>query len=126
MKMCLIGSTRFRALHEEANRELSKQGHIVYSVSCFGNSGDDLTEREKEILDLVHLRKLAESEIAVLITDKSYYIGDSTRRELLWCHVMGNKGPIVRMYDQETKRAAWDHSPELEKKFRGIFSETGI
>src|SRR5690606_25227163 len=41
-------------------------------------------EHTKEVLDLVHLRKITESDVVVLITDKEGYIGDSTRRELIW------------------------------------------
>lgn len=126
MKVCLVGSTKFKDMFQRANLELSRQGHIVYSVAGFGHSGDILTEREKELLDLVHLRKLLESEVAVVITNVEFYIGDSTRRELLWCRILGDKGPIIRLFDPTTGRATWDHNPRWEATLREIFPETSI
>lgn len=126
MKMCLIGSTRFEELYKQANRELTLQGHVVYSCASFKNDGYANTDREKEVLDLVHLRKLEESEVAVLITDATFYFGDSTRRELLWCNILGTRGPVVRMYNRETRRAEWNHSKVLEEKFNEIYPKTSI
>ncbi len=103
-KICLIGSTRFREQYERLDRILSKMGYAVYTVSSFGHSGDELTADEKETLDLVHLRKIAESDLVVLVSDPDEddeeragglrawgepYIGDSTRRELKWAKMLG-------------------------------------
>lgn len=84
MKITLCGSTKFKDEFLRLNKELSKLGHVVYSVSCFGHSGDTLTDDEKETLDLVHLRKILESDVVVIATNKDNYIGDSTRREIKW------------------------------------------
>lgn len=97
MKICLCGSTRFMPEYHEWNRRLSKAGHVVYSVAAFEKGGDPLTEDEKETLDLVHLRKIQESELIFIITvivsaegDVSKpYIGDSTRREIKWAKLLG-------------------------------------
>ena len=83
MKITLCGSTRFREQFELWNKRLTLAGHIVYSVSGFGHSGDSFTPEEKEHLDLIHLRKIAESD-AVAVIDIDGYIGDSTRREIAW------------------------------------------
>lgn len=89
MKLCLIGSTRFKTEYEDLNRRLSLAGHLVYSVACFGNSGDKLTDAEKRLLDLVHLQKIVESDAVLLVTDSSGYFGDSTKREIMWAKMLG-------------------------------------
>lgn len=104
MNICLIGSTRFMDKYLSVNRELSIGGHVVYSVATRSSSADykfqenehnkegrivpdpnALTEDEKETLDLVHLVKILRSDLVVLITDSTGYIGQSTRREIKWC-----------------------------------------
>src|SRR5690606_28766113 len=79
VKVCLIGSTRFREEFVEVNQELTRRGHLVYSVA-FYKEPTKVDEHTKEVLDLVHLQKISESDVVVLITDKEGYIGDSTRR----------------------------------------------
>lgn len=94
MKLCLIGSTRFMDLYAKANRELTLKGHVVYTVATISSSDpsvraeDQITEEDKIILDLVHLRKIQESDGVVLITDDTGYIGFSTRRELIWAQML--------------------------------------
>ena len=87
-KVCLIGSTRFREEYERVNQQLSQRGYVVYSVSCFGNSGDSLTTEDKLVLDAVHLRKIVESDV-VFVINKGGYIGESTTRELYFSRIMG-------------------------------------
>ena len=98
MKIALCGSTRFRKEFESWNGKLGLAGHVVYSLSCFGREAADLgkdeamplfSEEEKIILDLVHLRKIQESEAIVVINPGSY-IGFSTKREIMWA-IMLNK-----------------------------------
>lgn len=90
MKITLCGSTRFREEYEKANRFLSLKGHIVYSVACFGHSGDSLNDEEKQTLDLVHLRKIMESDAVVIVgyKDGRPYVGESTLREIKWAHIL--------------------------------------
>lgn len=104
MKLCLIGSSRFKKLFEEYNRILTLQGHIVYSIATISTSSkfvendsnkggrietEELPVGDKEILDLVHLRKILESDAVVLVTDSTGYYGDSTRREIRWARILG-------------------------------------
>jgi hypothetical protein len=100
MKITLCGSTRFRPEYEAMNRDLSIKGHIVYSVACFGNGGDALTDTEKELLDLVHLKKIMESDAIVVVgsVDGKPYVGESTRREIRWAKMLG-KGVYYAAYD---------------------------
>jgi len=94
MKICLIGSTRFKETFVEANALLTGAGHLVYSVAFFGHADNhELTAEEKMHLDLVHLRKIQESEMVVLITgqvgDDHHYVGESTIREIAWARLTG-------------------------------------
>jgi hypothetical protein len=88
MKITLCGSTRFHERFQELNEKLSAQGHVVYSVAFAKIPGTrQPTPEEKITLDLVHLKKILDSDAVVLIghqPDNTYYIGESTRRELEW------------------------------------------
>ena len=88
MRITLCGSTRFRKQYEEVNRRLSKQGHVVYSVSCFGHDGDPLTDQEKVTLDRVHLAKIDNSD-AIVVLNVDNYIGESTSREIAHAKATG-------------------------------------
>jgi hypothetical protein len=113
MKLTLCGSTRFRDQFEDWNRRLSKMGHIVYSVSSYGHSGDTLTPAEKEMLDLVHLRKIVEGDGIFLVglepteidmagtQGARLYIGDSTRREIAWARLWGKR--VFRLDDESAE-----------------------
>ena len=81
MKVTLCGSTRFKTEWEEWNKRLSKQGHVIYSVSCFAHSGDAITDKEKEILDRVHKEKIDNSD-AIAVLNVNGYIGSSTQSEI--------------------------------------------
>lgn len=90
MKICLCGSTRFKREWQAANERLTRAGHVVYSVAVMSHAdGVELDADTKETLDLVHLRKVEESDAVVLVTDSSGYYGDSTRRELKWASIKG-------------------------------------
>lgn len=96
MKITLCGSTRFKDAFETANRLLTQAGHIVYSVAFYGHQNPEqisISTHEKMILDLVHLRKILESDAIMIVGrndgDKHPYIGESTRRELEWARILG-------------------------------------
>lgn len=91
MKFCLIGSSRFKELYTRANRELTGEGHVVYSIAWHSSDSEpvkEVSEELKMVLDLVHLRKIQESEASILITDDTGYFGFSTRREIIWCSML--------------------------------------
>lgn len=90
MRLTLCGSTRFRKEYEATNALLSKQGHLVYSVSCFGHSGDALTPAEKETLDRVHLQKIDNSD-GIVVLNVDGYVGESTRREIEHAKATGKR-----------------------------------
>jgi hypothetical protein len=97
MKLCLIGSTRFMEEYRRMNKELTLAGHVVYTVATISTSAagehvkaeEQITEERKIILDLVHLRKIQESDAVVLVTDSTGYYGFSTRREIAWARLLG-------------------------------------
>lgn len=103
-KVCLCGSGRFEKEFIDANRELTLRGFIVYSLAVLPSqspSGEKTwyDEDEKTMLDLVHLRKIAESDAILVVGDG--YIGESTYREILWAE-LNEKLILVK------KARAWD------------------
>lgn len=90
MKICLCGSTRFMDQFKAVNRLLTLQGHIVYSIATASSSqlpNEDISDEQKIVLDLVHLRKIMESDAVIVIgrqENGGLYLGESTRREILW------------------------------------------
>ena len=92
MKLCLVGSSRFMDQYRAVNRELTLLGHVVYTITTIStsiaNENERPSEEEKIMLDLVHLRKIQESDGVVLITDESGYYGESTKRELMWTDML--------------------------------------
>lgn len=106
MKICLCGSTRFMDQFNAVNALLTLQGHIVYSVAMVSSqaSSQEVSNEQKTILDLVYLRKILESDSVVVVgrqKDDSMYIGESTRREILWASLW-NKS--VYFWNQETSQ----------------------
>lgn len=84
----ICGSTRFRAEMAAANRELTLAGHIVLAPGVFGHDGDEITEGQKASLDVLHLAKIRISD-AVYIVNPGGYIGESTRREVVYAQQLG-------------------------------------
>jgi hypothetical protein len=90
MKICLCGSTRFMDQFHSANVALSLAGHIVYSVATSTKGDFQPTVDQKLALDMVHLRKIDESEAIMVVgkqADGSTYIGESTRREMMYARL---------------------------------------
>ena len=98
-RITLCGSTRFKDAFLEWDRRLSLEGHVVYSVSCFGHSGDELTGQEKAVLDRVHMLKIDNSD-EIFVLDVGGYIGASTRREIEYAKLVGRK---IRYLSEITK-----------------------
>lgn len=125
MKICLIGSSRFKDLYGEINRRLTLDGHICYSIATVSTSdGSELPEEQKMILDLVHLRKIAESEACVLVTDETGYFGFSTKREMIWAQIlnipiMDCRRPIQKAFQE----VGWtpDIRKTTERKIEALF-----
>lgn len=94
MKICLVGSTKFMDRYHKVNAMLTLAGHVVYSVALAEHAGDPITPEQKITLDLVHLRKISESDAICVIgaqPDGTYYIGESTAREIEWAAMNGKQ-----------------------------------
>lgn len=95
MKITLCGSTRFKDEFVRYNTELSLRGHIVYSIAwakedeSSATPGVKMDEKVKQNLYLVHLGKILNSDAIVVVSDGSNYVGDSTRREIVWAQMNG-------------------------------------
>ncbi len=90
MKICLCGSTRFRKQWMDANARLTLAGHVVYSVAMMTHAlGEDqaVTVADKAVLDAVHMQKILESDVVVLVSDETGYFGESTQRELAFAQI---------------------------------------
>jgi hypothetical protein len=90
MKITLCGSTKFMYEFHRWNQMLTLKGHVVYSVATNVHGDWTPTDEEKTILDLVHLKKIAESD-AILVVSKDGYIGESTTREIMWAGIVGKE-----------------------------------
>lgn len=99
MKICLCGSTRFMDQFHEANVSLTLAGHVVYSVATSTKRDFQPTEEQKLVLDMVHLRKIEESEAIMVVgyrEDGSTYLGESTTREIAFARAMEKEVFIYR------------------------------
>lgn len=86
----LCGSTRFRSAFEQAQKQLTLQGHIVISVGLFGHSGDAeaMDEATKTMLDDMHKRKILMAD-EIFVLNCGGYIGSSTRSEIEFAKANG-------------------------------------
>jgi hypothetical protein len=103
--ICLCGSTRFLSQFDEANRELSKRGLSIITISmCLpkNKQGNEDEAALKELLDLVHLNKIMRADAVFVVGDG--YIGRSTAREILWAEMHGK--PVV----QQVETHSWDNA----------------
>lgn len=96
MMITLVGSTRYAALFAVAMEALTLKGHTVMGLGYNSSHKEDgpgkgPTDDQKVMLDLVHLKKILESEAVVLITDASGYFGQSTQRELAWAMMLNKQ-----------------------------------
>lgn len=92
--ICLCGSTRFMDAFREANLRETLNGNIVLTVGCDTKSDDALgiPPEAKAMLDDLHLRKIDLAD-AILVLNVGGYIGESTRREILYAQ---DHGVMVR------------------------------
>lgn len=92
----LCGSTRFKKDFEKVNKQLTLEGNVVISVACFGHAGDDIDQKQKELLDNIHLQKIDMAD-EIFVINKDGYIGASTTREIKYAQ---SKGKIIRYLEE--------------------------
>ena len=96
--VCLCGSTRFWRTFQQAGLGETMAGRIVLSIGAasgtddghFGNLPREEYDRIKAMLDALHLRKIDLCD-EILVLNCSDYVGESTRRELLYARSIGRK-----------------------------------
>ncbi len=97
-RICLCGSTKFKAAYHEWNARLTLEGHVVLSVAMYGHVDRlNLSAEQKVLLDRVHLAKIDVCD-EVFVLDVGGYIGSSTRNEIAWAE---NSGKPVRYLSKE-------------------------
>ena len=79
--VCLCGSSKFKDKFVEINLRETLAGKIVLSLGGFGHIDTNFSEKDKETIDELHLRKIDLAD-EVLVMDVKGYIGHSTRNEL--------------------------------------------
>ena len=108
-RITLCGSTRFRDQFDFWNTHLTLAGNAVYSVAvdAHGEAREALpTEREKALLDEVHLLKIKNSD-AIFVLDVDGYIGASTSREIDFAKSQGKDVYYLsELFPQRSKRSA--------------------
>jgi len=90
MRITLCGSTKFIDVFHDMNVKLTLRGHIVYSVATSVKGDFKPTSVQKEQLDLIHFKKIDNSD-AIYVLDVAGYVGESTRKEIMWAKLGGKK-----------------------------------
>jgi len=83
--VCICGSARFVDEMRAVNRELTFAGIIVVAP---GESGEPVSDEQKNVLDALHLRKIDLAD-RVLVVNPGGYIGESTSREIAYARATG-------------------------------------
>lgn len=97
----LCGSSRYPQHHMRIMMDETLKGNIVIPMGLYGHAdfpvgareatadGDERTE-VKQMLDELHKRKIDLSD-EILVVNVNGYIGDSTRREIVYAEVNGKR-----------------------------------
>ena len=85
----------------EVQKLLTLEGCIVISVGLFGHSGDEEVWKPgtKEMLDDMHLRKIDMAD-EIFVINVGGYIGESTRREIVYAEKTGKKINYLEKQDE--------------------------
>lgn len=90
MKVTICGSLKFEQEINKWHEALALNGYTPYCMvvlpSQKGGNKNWYTEQQKIILDLIHLSKIEESD-AILVVDTDGYIGESTKKEIMWAYI---------------------------------------
>lgn len=92
--VCLCGSTKFKDVFVQANKDETLLGNIVLSVGCFPYVDDKAIPEDvlglevKEALDVLHKRKIDLCD-EILVLNVGGYVGYSTRSEIQYARETG-------------------------------------
>lgn len=119
----LCGSTRFYRECMEANRALTFQNWIVLMCGNWGHSyhkDAEPVDRDYSLVKALHFQKIMESDAIVVVSDSSFYYGDSTILEIAFAKLRNKPvfyfdgktfsgvEPIIRMPDRYSDRSLID------------------
>lgn len=107
MKITICGSLKFEAEINHCHERLAMLGHTIYCMvvlpSQKGGNKDWYTPEQKMKLDLIHLSKIEESD-GIFVVDVDGYIGESTKREIMWAEIRGKTVYYLsEQFDEELK-----------------------
>ena len=105
--ICICASTKFKDVVIQHAKEQTLMGNIVLCSHIFSHSGDEITEKEKELLDRLHLEKIDMCD-EVLFLDVNGYIGDGGRKEIQYAELMGKR---VRLLTHIGCDCVWNGDP---------------
>lgn len=87
----LCGSTRFKDAFRDAEARLELEGVAVLTVGFFAHADAvPITEKQKDLLDLLHKQKIAMSD-AILVLNVGGYVGSSTKSEIDFAKSLGKR-----------------------------------
>ncbi|MFF2083079.1 hypothetical protein ACFVVM_04855 [Nocardia sp. NPDC058176] len=87
---------RFAEEMRKANRDLTFAGVIVVAP---GEADAVVSAEQKTLLDALHLRKIDLAD-RVLVVNPGGYIGESTRREVVYARAGGKPVSFTEPFDQ--------------------------
>ncbi|AND75599.1 hypothetical protein [Nostoc phage A1] len=97
----LCGSTKFFHEFTEANRILTFNNWVVLSCGSWGHSYHKYSielDKDYTTIKKLHLKKIMMSNCIVVVSDKTFYIGDSTKLEIAFAN---DHGLPIFYYDGE-------------------------
>jgi hypothetical protein len=90
----LCGSTKFFTECIELNRRLTFDGWLVLMCGSWGHSYHKHLEGNSGInyekVKTLHYKKILMSQAVIIVSDKSNYIGSSTKAEIEFCNKVKN------------------------------------
>jgi hypothetical protein len=84
----LCGSTRYRKEFQDAFYRLEHEGKVVLTVACYKDDPCCKSPEDHSWLDQRHLQKIDLSD-EIYVLNRNGYIGESTRREILYAESQG-------------------------------------
>jgi hypothetical protein len=92
MIITLCGSAKFESDFKHWNEVLTLAGHTVFSLAVYPSDKNGVkcwySDETKIALDVAHKRKIAASDVVVILNRDGYY-GDSTRSEIEYAQEHG-------------------------------------
>ncbi|MFM6138210.1 MAG: hypothetical protein ACKPCP_29400 [Sphaerospermopsis kisseleviana] len=121
----LCGSTKFFTECMEINRRLTFHGWIVLMCGSWGHSyhknREGHTGADYEKIKILHYKKILISNAIVVVSDKSGYIGNSTKAEIEFCK---QKDIPIFYFDGEYLTGETEHSPpDKLRKFDAVIHD---